>query len=421
MADISAFRGIRYNTQKAGQLENLVAPPYDVLSERDVADLHSRSAYNVAHLTRPLGDDKYEAAARNWTDWRSAGILPEEDLPCLYVYQQRFADPETGLLQPRRMGLVCLLRLEDYSTGTVLPHEETISAHKEDRLRLITATRANFESIYGMYSDPDREIESLITEIADREPVYEEINEVFGGSHKLERISDESLIETLRALFSTKTVMIADGHHRYETSLNYANAVQDDHEARYILITLTALEDEGLLVLPTHRLLNGFDPAIVNALPATLASAGFVVTQCAWDHAPSPGELVLLLDNKSAFSVKLASKVDPADLIDANKSAAWKRLPVTILHKLIIEPYLGVRLRDLATTKLIGYTRDALEARKLVQSRQAQAAFLLPRPAVQDVMNVSAAGDKMPQKSTFFYPKLLSGLIMRDLNVSSLD
>ena len=241
----------------------MVAPPYDVISATEQAALYARHPDNVIRLILGREDDKYARAAATFREWLASGVLKADEAPALYVYRQRFTDPATGQPCPERIGLVCLLKLEEYATGRVLPHEKTLTAAKADRLELLRATEAQFESIYGLYSDPDMAVQSFLREYDDREASVGRVEDAIGSSHRIEAIVDSSAHAVLRDMLADKQVFIADGHHRYETSLNYRREFRAAHPeiseetpvaADYILITLTAFEDEGLLVLPTHRL-----------------------------------------------------------------------------------------------------------------------------------------------------------------------
>jgi len=430
MVDILPFRGVRYDpTAAGGDLSDLVAPPYDVISPAEQAALYEKNPSNVVRLILGREDDKYAQAARLFREWIASGVLKADDEPALYVYHQTFDDPATGKPVPERMGLICLLKLEDYSTGRVLPHEKTLTGPKTDRLELLRATEAQFESIYGLYSDPDQSVQSFLREYDDRETVIERVDNLIGSSHRIERLTDASAHAVLRDLLADTPVFIADGHHRYETALNYCREVRraqpDVSEdapiaADYILITLTAFEDEGLLVLPTHRLVRNVPPEKIAALPDALA-ARFTLSNSSPDAVEAEiaaqseaGKVafgIVLPPGQVQLAVLNASAVEAAD----PGSPAVKRLPVTLLGSLILDQCLGIDADAVAAGDHVSYTRDFAEALAAVERGEAQAAFLLGRPTVQEIKDVSLAGDVMPQKSTFFYPKLLSGLVLRDL------
>jgi uncharacterized protein (DUF1015 family) len=436
MADILPFAGVRYDAARLGvPLEALVAPPYDVIPPDEQAELYDRHPSNVVRLILGREEDKYVRAGALFRQWLSDGTLVTDAEPCVYAYRQSFQDPLTGQTAPERIGLVCLLKLEEYGSGAVLPHENTLTGAKADRLSLLRATGAQFESIYGLYSDPDGAVQSFLSEYDDREPVLEHVDDFIGSSHAVERINDPSAIMVLRELLKDKPVFIADGHHRYETALNYRREVRAAHPewegiaiaADYILITLTAFEDEGLLVLPTHRLVRDVDPDRISRLPEALASE-FVVTpataaslEADIEEASRQGRIAfgLVFPQGSFLATLNVSPGALVSLVPGPQTDAVKRLPVTLLHSLILDRQLGIGAAALAAATQVSYTRDAADAVLRVVSGEYQAAFLLPRPSVQDVRDVSLAGDTMPQKSTFFFPKLLSGLLLRDLEVGA--
>lgn len=427
MVDILPFRGVRYDPAAAGaKLADLTAPPYDVISPSAQEALYAKNPANVVRLILGREEDKYAQAAKLFREWLASGTLKAEDVPAVYVYRQSFADPATGDACPERMALLCLLKLEDYSTGRVLPHEKTMTGPKADRLELLRATEAQFEPIYGLYSDPDGAVQAFLGEYDDRESVMERVNNLIGSSHAIEKLTDSDAHAVLRELMADKQVVIADGHHRYETALAYQREVRAAHPevfaetplpCDYILIALTAFEDAGLLVLPTHRLIKNVPQDKINALPDALAKT-FTLTPSTADSVEAEiaahttqGKLafgVVLPPGAVHLAVLNGPSADPA-------ATAADRLPVTLLGHLILENCLGIDAAAVASGANVSYTRELSEAVDAVKSGAAQAAFLLGRPTVNEIKAVSEAGDVMPQKSTFFYPKLLSGLLLRDL------
>ncbi len=414
MAQITPFTGIRFNPTVVPDLSSVVAPPYDVLSKDEVVQFHAKSPYNITHLTRP---ESYASAGKLWTNWRDNAIFTQ-DHPSVYLYRQTYTDPETGIRMPARAGLVCALRLEGYETGGVLPHENTIAAHRADRLDLMRTTHANLESIYGLYSDDSGFATKLIKEMANEAPIVGQVGDIYGSDHTLQCIDDPGVIASFQHVLNDKQVLIADGHHRYETALAYLREYPDEPGSGAILITLTAFQDEGLLVLPTHRLVRGLNPDLLNTLVERLQTTGFVVSNLPSEAKPlPPGTLGfdMLMYGVRGYRMLLPEGTDPATLIKGPESVAWKSLDVTVLHKLVLEDLLDIPMSSLAATDKVRYTRDANEAHQKVISGEFQVAFMLARPTVESVRAVSASGDRMPQKSTFFYPKLLSGLVMRSL------
>jgi uncharacterized protein (DUF1015 family) len=392
----------------------VVAPPYDVLTREEVTSLHARSAYNVARLTRPA---TYSAAAECWRTWRSAGLLIQ-DRPAMYLYRQTFVDPETGLAMPARTGLVCALSLESYDTHGVLPHENTIAAHRADRLELMRASHANFESIYGLYADDSGKAREILSQVASVAPILCRVNGLLGCDHCMQRIDDPDAIAGLQAAIAGRPMLIADGHHRYETALAYQREWPNESGSGAILTTLTAFEDEGLLVLPTHRLVRGVTAVRLASLIDRLKETGFDVAELAPGSerlAPGTMGFDMIVSGSAGYRVLLNDPDSVTRRISGDQSPEWKRLDVIVLHKLVIEDLLDIPLASLSGTEQVRYTRDQAEARDRVESGEFQISFLLSRPSIESIRAVSAAGDRMPQKSTYFYPKLLSGLVMRSL------
>lgn len=442
MADILPFRGIRYDAAAVGgDIAAVAAPPYDVISPAEQQRLYDRHTRNVVRLILGREEDRYESASRLFREWLGDGTLAVDGAPSLYIYRQSFTDPVTGESAPERTGIVCLLKLEDYATGKVLPHENTITSHKADRLNLLRATSAQFESIYGLYSDPEHAVAACLDQCSAREVVVEGIDNIIGSSHTVERIQDPRTISTLQSLLRDKPVFIADGHHRYETGLNYRREIRETAAveegqsvpADYILITLTAFEDPGLLVLPTHRMVRGIDQNLIDGLLDSLApefscepiereSLEAAIVEASRAGRKAIG--VALPGGKTVLALLTVPVADIAARIPGPGSTALKQLDVTILQRLILQDRLGISPEMLAAGGHVSYTRDVREAFDGVEmprgGAEFQVSFILGRPSVEDVRHVSLAGDKMPQKSTFFYPKLLSGLIMRDLKFDSI-
>lgn len=441
MAEILPFRGLFYDTAKV-ELAKAVAPPYDVIAPEEQAALYAASPFNVVRiiLNRAEPEDgegtknAYARAAGFLHDWLASGILREDDSPALYLYRQEFTHPADGTRRART-GLFCALKLEPYAAGVVLPHEETRTRAKEDRLRLMRATRANPEPIFGLYADPEGALARTLN--SGSETSAPELRAMVDGDlHHVRRIGDPATIAFAQAFLRDRRIWIADGHHRYETALAYRDEQRkEDREAQtperlnartpkphdYILIVLTAFEDPGLVVLPTHRLVRNIPSDRLGSLWHRL-ERHFTVEAVAWEDLPTrmaaepaqgahrfgmvlrEGAWVLTLRDEAAIEAE-----------GKGHSAAWKRLDVSILQTLVLDRSLGIPAESLATTSNVGYTRDREEAVAAVRSGDWQAAFLLNLPTADEVRRVAAAGDRMPPKSTFFYPKLWSGLLMRRL------
>ncbi|CCW36119.1 hypothetical protein CTKA_01783 [Chthonomonas calidirosea] len=435
MAVVQPFRGIHYDPQRVN-LADVISPPYDVLSAEDQEDLYRKHPYNIVRLIlnrEEVGDNeefnRYTRAAAFLEDALRAGVLVQDAQPCLYAYLQRFPHPLQSGRVCERWALLVALKLEPYENGVVLPHEETHTKAKEDRLRLMRATKANPEPIYGLYEDADGAISALLRQaLQTTSPLLtaalpSPINPDIREEHIVYACAAPDLLESFQVQFHQKRVWIADGHHRYETALNYQreqggpSTPPRPHD--FILMGLTAFEDLGLVVLPTHRLVRNIASERLESLglllerhfhvfPMELAAARD------WLNAGAETErrFVVVLPSK-AYGLRPREEVLPESILPERHSEAWRRLDVSLLQVLVLDCTLGISWHDLAHTEDVAYTRNEEEAVQLVQSGAFQLACLLRPPRVQEIRDVAAAGDKMPQKSTYFYPKLYSGLILR--------
>jgi uncharacterized protein (DUF1015 family) len=438
MADFESFHGLRYNTEKV-DLAAVLAPPYDVIKGGTRAELAARSEYNVVGVELPEGegDTRYENAARLLKEWRDRDILVCDDAS-FYVYEQEFGVPGSASLAQRR-GVLGALRLEEFGEG-VKPHEHTLSGPKEDRLKLLRATRTNTSPIFGLYRDTDGWVGSLLEVVCGTEPLSE-VTDADGVMHRLWRVTDDETVNAIVAALENEDILIADGHHRYETALNYRNERRAAAEAageewagsepaNYVLMMCVSTSDPGLIVLPTHRLVKA-DSDQISRLPEALEQH-FEVEELLQDSGPEWQAEALLRRlndhiptiNTPRLAMRLQGhsyllRLRPGDThlndMDGERSEAYNRLDVTLLHTLIMERQLGIGPAELAAGGHVSYTIDAEEAFKKVDAGDYGVAFLLRPTPVEQVEEVAAAGDKMPQKSTYFYPKLVTGLVLRPL------
>ncbi len=440
MAQILPFPGIHFDPARV-PLADVIAPPYDVLSPEQQDALFARHPDNIVRLILNKAEPGDDAAHNRYTraaDFLRAlladSTLVKDDPPALYDYIQRFAHPLDPQRMVERRALFVALKLEPYSHGVVLPHEETHPKAKADRLDLMRATHANPEPIYGLYEDPDQTVAARLTAARGATaPLLEAAvagpHAPQGEQHLVYRHTDPGLLADITAFFAPRRVWIADGHHRYETALNYQQEQETRSESGalrpsdYILIGLSAFEDPGLVVLPTHRLIKNLPAERLETLALQLERFFHVQMMSAaaaqdWIRQKVAGEkrfaLITTPDRGYALTLRDLSLLDAA--LDAQHCAAWRHLDVTILQALVLDRTLGISSAALAHTPDVAYTRDAEEAVQKVQSGEYQLACLLQNPTVTEVRDVAAAGDKMPQKSTFFYPKLWSGLILRSLD-----
>ncbi|WP_041285421.1 DUF1015 domain-containing protein [Desulfoscipio gibsoniae] len=433
MATIIPLHGLRYNEEKAGNIKDLVTPPYDVIDATAQEKYYQLNPHNVIRLEYGKKipsdndtDNRYTRAADFFRRWQSEGILKQEDEPALYLYQQQFdVDGKTMV----RTGIICGVKLEPYENGVVLPHEETMPKHKADRLALMQACGANFSPIFGLYSDQERRIDHLLLNAVQDSPGSIDFTDELGHGHRLWVITDTALVEQVQKLMEEQRIYIADGHHRYETALNYARQNPDKPAAGYVMMTLVNLYDPGLVILPTHRLVveNKVDK---QTLLANLQE-DFVVEKT---NATDVGKVIELMAGLAGFqddggtvhrqvfglyvgeNVYYTLTLRSEDIISrkmpTERSADWRKLDVSVLQKLILENQLGIDMQALAGGDAIKYTRDAREAVQVVDQGHCRLAFLMNPTLIAEVTKVAANGEKMPQKSTFFYPKLITGLVI---------
>ena len=429
MADIQPFRALRYNLDKAGSIQELTCPPYDIISESQRQEYLARNGRNIIRLELPKdGESPYQKAAQTLKSWLADDILSLDMEPGLYLYEEEFLSQVDQGERKRVRGLVCRVRLEDFSTGVVLPHEETLSKAKEDRFQLLSATRCNFSSIYSLYQDPEgvtaRRLENLAQSCPPRHAFSDGL-----VTHRLWVINDPVAIAALQEDFAGRRLYIADGHHRYETGLRYRDTLQAQGAylpgADFIMMTLTDMADSGLVVFPTHRLVRGLDgfdsAALLEACREHFALApqeSRSACQAALDQAYQRGQHAFALYDGAAWT--LLTLKDPAvmDQLLPDKSQAYRLLDVSILHSLVLERLLGIDKENMASQKNLTYTRSAQEAEDSVRQGESQCCFLLNPTRVEEIGQVAQNGEKMPQKSTYFYPKLITGLVMNSLEES---
>ncbi len=417
MAEIKPIRALRY-TDKAGTLASCVCPPYDIVSEEEYAALCAANPYNLIRLELPVGgENRYENAGKLLAAWLRDGILARDETPGIYLYREAFS---VAGKQYAFDGLVCLVGLRPFSDRVVLPHEETLSKAKADRFNLMKATGCNFSSVYSLYRDESGEIRQKLRE-AQALPLLAEFADSEGVTHTLRKIEDPAEIGFLVQAFADKQLFIADGHHRYETALRFreelaANGNPNGWEADHILMTLVDLEDDGLVVLPTHRLITGMpvdrDMFLARAAEQFTATAYPDVTKAEAVLAQHADRHAFALYTGGSGFTLLVGKESADRLQVDGRSDAYARLDVTVLHTLLLERVLGIDRENMAKQINLRYTRSAAAAVASVQRGESGAAFLLNPTRIAEIRAVAEAGDKMPQKSTYFYPKLKTGLLM---------
>jgi uncharacterized protein (DUF1015 family) len=423
MADVQPLRALHYDPAVAGALEDVVAPPYDVIDASRRAQLIARSPFNVVGVDLPQGEpDRYAAARELFEGWQREGALVRDSDPAVWAHTQDYTGPD-GQRRTRR-GFFCRVRIEGYGPGRVRPHERTHPGPKEDRLRLTRATRANISPIFSLYSDPANAAWSALEPFTAATP-WADIEDAEGTVHRLWRVADTQAIAAVKAATRDAELLIADGHHRYETMQAYAEEVEaagtpPNDEHRYILMCLVALEDPGLTVFPTHRLVNQLD----DERRASLAQAierDFDVTEVSpEDVAPQPGTGPLELgyvtsQDERAYRLELKNQAI-ADAALQGHSDAYRHLDTGVLETLLLKDALGLTDDDISHFKGLFYARDTADALAVVRAGEYDAAFLMRPTPIEQVREVAAEGENMPPKSTYFFPKLLTGLLFNPLS-----
>lgn len=437
MPEIQAFRGLRYNLAMVGSLSDCVAPPYDVVSSDLQDHLYNLSPFNFLRLelnkSEPSDDESnnvYTRAARIFRTWRNEGILQTEPDPAIYVYHQEFDYRGHTFV---RKGFMACVRLKRFGEGNVYPHEETHSKAKDDRLKLTRATQANLSQIFGVYPDPENEVQSILeSKIAGVHGL--EATDHLGVIHKVWPITDINVIAQVSGMISAKDMFIADGHHRYETACNYRDELAakgdlpSDHPANFVLTMLVGMNDPGLLVLPTHRLLGGVPELTTAELHEKLSpffdcdvvAKGAESAGSVWAELERLDEqqIMALYSKASNEWTRLTCKPEAMDRMQTlapDQSEDWRGLGVAILHQLILDDLLGLKGHPVPTyVHLVQEVIDGLNGKLASQSGYPLAALVMPA-SIDNIHDVSIHQERMPAKSTYFFPKLVSGLVVHSL------
>ncbi|MCE5197550.1 DUF1015 domain-containing protein [bacterium] len=426
MAEVAAFKGIRYNQAVVGELDKVTSPPYDIISPEDKKHYYNVHPNNFVRLI--LGEDiegdseqenRFTRARRYLDQWLEEGVFVRDEQPSIYVYEQQFE--RDGRSKTVR-GLTVAAKLHPYSDRVILPHENTLAKPKSHLSPLIRATQANLDSVYGLYADEEGTLDKVMDRAAKQTPVAD-VRDRDGVRHILWIVNDPSEIAIVVDYLKDKPIAIADGHHRYETALAYRDEMREkcgcqagccEMPSDYALMTIANVFQKDMTVYPTHRVVGNVPDDLLANLDASLAEM--------FDVRESSKESLLddmarlgaigIYSKGDARTLKL--KQDPGAVLEG--SEASRSLELNVLHKLVLERSLDIDQDKLRNQTHIIYTRDAEEAIGLVDSGERQIAFLLNNIEVKAVLDIAEAGEKMPQKATYFYPKLLSGLVLRKMD-----
>ena len=433
MADICGFRAWRYDLSQVGDLSDVTAPPYDVINTAQQDDLYKKHPCNVIRLelTREEAGDsqgaKYERAAKYFRQWQQEGVLFRDREDCLYAYHQEFTwEGKTYV----RKGFLGRIRVEPFGQGCVYPHEQTLSGPKADRLLLLKTCKTNFSPIFGLYPDDNNDVmQPLDDAVLKLTPLV--ATDHLGVIHRLWPVSDPAVVNQVRERMRDKKIFIADGHHRYETANNYKNELAaagelsgPEHPANFTLMMFVGMSDPGLAILPTHRLISGLKDVTAGQIAAALSShfdvqtvgTGEAAARETWDMIAMDGGQDVLGFGTTADDTWLLAKVrdaSPMKQLAPGQSDVWHGLGVSLLHKLAWE-YLILPKVQAENPKFtyVHLLEEVLESQALKNS---QLACLVPPADIEHVEDIASRLEKMPPKSTYFYPKLLSGLVFNSV------
>lgn len=421
MAEINSFKGIRYNPEFIKEFEKVITQPYDKIDSKLQDDYYQRSPYNYVRVI--LGKDEIEGRERKYIkareyiyDWLNKGILIQDQKESIYPYIQEYV---INGIKKTRFSFIATLKVSDYNEGIVIPHENTLSGPKKDRTNLLETTKKHTELIFMLYEDKKDIIKTLMDNIISQEPIIKMVDDD-GTINTLFKISEIDIIKNIQNEMKDKKVYIADGHHRYETSLNYAKANRSNKLAQYTLCSFINMADrDGITIFPTHRVVKNISSFSKTDLLKNLEENFIITKQKSLNDLNNE-----LIKSEKAFGlcfknefylIKLKDINIPLVKIKDNVSNAYKLLDVAILHKLILEDILGIDKQKLEQKLNLDYVRGYENAYSLLENNsEMQCVFLLNPTKISELSEIAGNGDKMPQKSTDFYPKLLSGFVMYD-------
>ncbi len=417
MAEIKPLRALHYDLKQTGGLQAVVSPPYDVIDDQQRAALEARSPYNVVHIDLPQGNgDRYAVAAELLARWRHQRVVVQDSVAALWPLEQDYTGPD-GRARTRR-GFLARVRVEEYGAGRIRPHERTHPGPREDRLRLTRATQTNLSPIFALYSDPHGVAWQELAPATEAAP-WGQIGDQDGTVNRVWRMEDPSATEAAaKALVGTE-LLIADGHHRYETARVYAEEIGGEGPHRYVLMCLVALEDPGLTVFPTHRLVKDLSTMQQERL-AQAIRRDFELAELddVTQLTPRPGQPVRIGYIDSHFQRPFMLTLKDSAIADRalpDHAEPYRRLDTAVLEALILKGALEHSDEDIDHLNGLGYARDDAQALELVRDRSYDAAFFMAPTPIEQVQEVAAAGESMPPKSTYFFPKVPTGLLFNPL------
>ena len=414
--EVLPLNAIVYNQDKV-KMEDVVAPPYDVIDEKYQDELYSRSEYNCVRLILNKSENRYEESAKVFNELKEKEILIHTDKPAIFYIVQKYKNEKGKMIE--RKGFIARNKIEDFSTGKILPHEYTMGGPKEDRFKLVSATGAFYSQIFMVYNDEKQRIENEVASKYLAKKPYMDITDDLGIQNLVYLIDDEQDIKIISKVLADKTLLIADGHHRYETSMRYAKEHPENKYAQYVMSYFTNAADENLIIYPTHRIVEKeINPAKIlevvkkhyDVIEMTDKEAFLDKIEQENKNQITTG--LILKDDEKYYVLKLKEGVKETIAVEKE----LQNLDLTVLHEVILKGELGFSQVELMSQDGIKYEKKENVSFESVKSSNASACFIMAYPKMKDIIDISSCGLRMPQKSTYFYPKLLSGIVINPLS-----
>ncbi|HIE17493.1 MAG TPA: DUF1015 domain-containing protein [Dehalococcoidia bacterium] len=422
MAEICPFSGVRYNPEIVNDIASVICPPYDIISAQEQKAYYQKSQYNAVRLEHAMEfpedtqtANKHARTNAIFNQWLKDRVLIIDHVPSFYIHEQSFTFQN---VRRKRLGLIARVRLEPWEKKIILPHENTVPGIKSDRLDLMRACAANFSPLLGLYDDPGQRVNKLLISQTSRKPVIDVANA--NETHKLWMANEPEFVQRVSHFLASKPIYIADGHHRYETALAYRDERRQDGSSNgneafnFIMMTLVSFSDPGLIVLPVHRLIRGLSSRTVGELKKRIESFFEVeVVSIDQTHLDSTRDAVTRVLGLEPGNMVILRSQQPArlqEMLPGDHSSAYKRLDVSIVQHLLID-----WLNTWESSSSVAYTPNPVEAYHLVERGEYQLAFLLNPIPVTTIKTIADANDRMPGKSTYFHPKLPTGLVINRL------
>jgi uncharacterized protein (DUF1015 family) len=443
MAIVAPFRGVTYNIDKIANIASIVCPPYDIISDDEQDAYYNKDSYNIVRLIlgkRKMGDsdwdNRYTRAADLLNRWESEEVLVRNQFPSIYLTSIEYELPDT-IKTKTRWGFIALIRIEENHSSVILPHERTFSYHREDRLRLMRACNAQFSPVFGLYEDEGNVIGSIYTTIPDSPPTIS-FRDSDGDYYKMWEINRDSIIKDIVSNLSSKSIIIADGHHRYESARNFRNLMRTrygDHQLNrvyeYVMMYLTNITDKGLTILPSHRLFKFFPDFKIETFLSSVEK-WFEVSAFPFSATTQKAVTTVFLDALKSYGQNttaigfyhsgaenyylLCLKSNARDEIGDDVHTSIKKLDVLVLSRLVLQRILGIKRDDLDNEKIIQYESNTNAALSSVRSGDYQMAFLMNPTKIEQILEVTGNSLIMPRKSTYFHPKIVSGLVFNKID-----